>query len=264
MNRRFAVCVGNNYPNTGVDLNGCVNDANDWSELLASEGYNVEMMIEARKSQVLDALSALTETVKFGDRIVFTFSGHGTWMPDRDGDEADGRDEAMVMAGLDRYDLLLDDELQAVFAALPYGARALILSDSCHSGTVSRLMPTAQFGNAHQARFPAERRFISPIELNIPVSYERAVELEKQPASKSRVGGVSLISGCADAEYSWDSWFDDRPNGAFTRAAIDNYMSGITLGRWFSNIRRVLPVPHLYPQSPQLTTTTYRKYTRAL
>jgi hypothetical protein len=264
VNKRFALCVGNNYPGTGFDLNGCVNDANDWAELLAREGYNVELLLEANKRQVLDALNALVGTVGFGDRIVFTSSGHGTWIPDGNGDESDGRDEALVMAGLSRYDLLVDDEIEDVFSKLPYGSRVLILSDSCHSGTVSRFMPEAQFGDAHQARFPGERRFISPIELNIPISYERAVEIEQLPASRSRTGGVSLISGCADSEYSWDSWFDERANGAFTRAAIDNYMPRVSLGRWFSRIRSVLPAPHLFPQTPQLTTTTYRKYTRAL
>ena len=37
-----ALCIGiNDYPGTGSDLAGCVNDANDWAEALAGRGFEV-------------------------------------------------------------------------------------------------------------------------------------------------------------------------------------------------------------------------------
>ena len=35
-----AICIGiNNYPGISNDLNGCVNDAKDWSALLQGMGF---------------------------------------------------------------------------------------------------------------------------------------------------------------------------------------------------------------------------------
>lgn len=259
MRKKYALCVGNNYPGTGADLNGCVNDAQDWAEVLNHEGYEILVMTEANKRSVMNELYDLVSKALFADRIVFTFSGHGTWMPDADGDEADGRDEALVMAGLSPDDLILDDELQEVFSHLEFGARALILSDSCHSGTISRFSGSLEAPGAADLN---ARRFLSPVELGVGIDFGRAIELERAPANSPR-RTASMISGCTDAEYSWDAWFDGRANGAFTRAAIDTEMSGLSLGRWYAGIRQLLPAA-TYPQTPQLIATSYRKYTRAL
>jgi len=257
MNKRCALCVGNNYPGTSAELRGCVNDAMDWAELLRRNGYVVDVLVEATKKAVLDHLRGLVSKAGFGDRIVFQYSGHGTWVPDRDGDEADGRDEALVMAGLSYADLIIDDELQQVFSALRYGTSALILSDSCHSGTVSRFVDVPRTVELDKTRF------ISPVDLDTSLSFERVLELEQLPANAPR-RTASLISGAADQEYSYDASFNGRPNGAFSRVAIDAFTSGISLNSWWKAIREGLPSER-YPQSPQLTASSvYRKYTRAL
>lgn len=257
MNNRYALCVGNNYPNTGAELQGCVNDALDWSTLLLEQGYTADVLEEADKPAVLDHLRHLVDQAGFGDRIVFQYSGHGTWVPDRDGDEADRRDEALVMAGLSLDDLITDDELQQVFSGLSYGTSALILSDSCHSGTVSR------FIERPQAAPDARTRFLSPVDLGTSLSFERVLELEQREATPPRRTG-SLISGSTDQEYSYDASFNGRPNGAFSRVAIDAFAPGISLNNWWRAVRTTLPNAD-YPQSPQLTASSlYRKYTRAL
>lgn len=252
MNKKYALCIGNNYPGTSAQLSGCVNDALDWSEMLARQGYKVEFMQEAVLNDAIGRLMDLVAQARFGDRIVFTYSGHGTWVPDGDGDEADGRDEAMVMADYQRGGLLLDDTIQQIFSSLATGAGALILSDSCHSGTVSRFVCPPE----------VKARFLSPVNLFEGLTIDRAQELEQIKAGTPRKT-ASLISGCGDLEYSYDTSFNGRPNGAFSRAAIDAYQAGDSLSRWFSRIRKALPNTY-YPQTPQLTATTYRKYARAL
>jgi hypothetical protein len=248
--------VGNNYPGTDAQLQGCVNDAVDWSELLVSQGYEVTMRHEATLGDTIGCLMELVAKAKWGDRIVFTYSGHGTWVPDRDGDEADGRDEAMVMADYRQGGLLMDDTVQLIFGDLRAGVGGLILSDSCHSGTVSRFLG--------DAATPKERpRFYPPSNIITGLTEERAKILEQRPASTPRAT-ASLISGCGDLEYSYDAVFNNRPNGAFTRAAIDTYKPGVSLGRWFTAIREELP-SDWYPQTPQLTAASpYRKYIKAL
>lgn len=261
MNEKYSLSVGINYKGTQSELSGCLNDAHGWSELLAHEGYDASGLTErgATKAAILGELDHLVGKAKFGDRIVFTFSGHGTWVPDRDGDEADRRDEALCPIDYASGGLITDDELQAVFGRMRYGVGALILSDSCHSGTVSRL------GALTGTPGPGAPRFIPPHTF-LDISQERAVELEAKPASAPR-RTASLISGCADLEYSYDAWFGDVPFGAFSRAAFDSFRSGITLKGWFNEIRDKLPngPGYPYPQTPQLTASShYRKYRSAL
>ncbi len=268
MTDKLAVCVGNNYPGTDYELSGCRNDALDWAALLGDQGYETVVLFEPTAAQLMGELETAIARVGWGDRLVFTYSGHGTWVPDTDGDEADRRDEAMVMHELE---LVTDDELQRLFAGVHTGAGALILSDSCHSGTVSRFLeapadPDSPRGRAIRTRRP---RFLPPTMFAPNLSEARARTLEQTRAGIPRKT-VNLISGCADPEYSYDAWFTDpvdgtdRPNGAFTRAAIDAYRPGQSLARWFRRIRANLPNDD-YPQSPQLTTTSlYRRYARAL
>ncbi len=257
MTDRIAVCVGNNYPGTDYELAGCRNDALDWASLLDDQGYETVVLFEPTKADLLTELKRAIARVGWGDRLVFTYSGHGTWTPDVDGDEADRRDEAMVMRDLE---LVTDDEIQTVFSGVHAGAGALILSDSCHSGTVSRFVGQ---DTARRSDVRTVPRFLPPTRFAPNLSETRAAELEQRTAGTPRKT-ANLVSGCADPEYSYDAWFGDRPNGAFTRAAIDAYRPGVSLSAWFRGIRRTLPSAD-YPQSPQLTTTSlYRRYARAL
>lgn len=47
MAEKTALCIGiNNYPGTGSDLAGCVNDAKDWGSALEDRGYSVTSMLD--------------------------------------------------------------------------------------------------------------------------------------------------------------------------------------------------------------------------
>ena len=254
MRKKYALCVGiNDYPGSVNDLHGCVNDAQDWSALLEREGYTVIQLLDgqATKQAVVNSLNHLVEQAGWADRIVFTYSGHGTWIPDTNGDEADGRDEAMCMYDFNAGGLLVDDDLANIFANLKVGSRALVLSDSCHSGTITRALNLSPYGT----------RFISPATFT-DISPETAAAVEQKVAGAPRKA-ASLISGCGDTEYSYDASFDGRPNGAFTALAIKAYAPGMTLGQWYNAIKTYLPNTQ-YPQSPQLTATNYHAATRAL
>lgn len=261
MRKRLAVCVGLNYPGTSAALNGCINDAYDWRDELLARQYEVRVLLEPTKVELVAELKGMLARVRFGDRVAFTYSGHGTWVPDRDGDEADGRDEALVCKDYTSGGLLLDDELAVLFSEVPFGVRRVILSDSCHSGTVSKFagvdvgLPVINWRPAD----PGTRaRFLPPANFLEGESLKAAERVQYAPAKgKPRTGPV-LISGCADTEYSYDASFAGRPNGAFTRAALDALEHAKTVGGWHKAIRERLPSTH-YPQSPQLTATRYQR-----
>lgn len=92
-----ALCIGiNNYPGTGMDLQGCVNDATDWAAELTARGFKVASLLDdqATKAAMVKAMGDLIGKASKDDTLVITFSGHGTYQPDTDGDEVDGLDEA--------------------------------------------------------------------------------------------------------------------------------------------------------------------------
>ena len=112
-----ALCIGiNDYPGTGMDLRGCVNDADDWATTLTARGYAVNRLVDRRatKAAMKSALRKLVKAAKAGDSLVITFSGHGTYQPDTNDDEADGYDEGLCPWDLTSKGALTDDEIAAI------------------------------------------------------------------------------------------------------------------------------------------------------
>jgi hypothetical protein len=78
----------------------------------------------------------LINGTRAGDRVLFYFSGHGGCVADQNDDEADGKDEALVLydTALSMENALSDDEFRVLLQSLS-GRRVLVLIDACHSGT---------------------------------------------------------------------------------------------------------------------------------
>ena len=249
-----ALCVGiNDYPGSNMDLAGCVNDAKDWRALLESRGYTVTQLLdaEATRANLVRALEQLMAGGADGDSLVFTFSGHGSWLPDDDGDEPDARDEMMCPHDVTKDQFLLDDDLAAIFARKPSGARLYVIADCCHSGSVVRYAPdpSAPDKGSVKARFLPPYVFARGDRL-----LERAIDRAAgKPAPTKLQYPALLFSGCQDTEFSYDTSFNKRPNGALTRTAIDALTdSAVNTPRaLFDAIRRKLPSQQL-PQTPQL------------
>lgn len=256
-----ALCVGiNNYPGTENDLSGCVNDATDWSKILVDRGFDVIHLLDAKakKATLLKCLEAMVRSTLPGDVAVFTYSGHGTWVPDQDGDEADGRDEALCPHDIDTKGPLLDDELCDLFGQVKRGGRLVFLSDSCHSGTVARFLGKPE-PSAPRVRFLPPAHFLGA---NTP-DRTLARSLERAPLRSKAKRTALTLSGCQDMEFSFDASFQGRPNGAFTFAAKKALASSrigpdSTYADWFKEIRHNLPSAQ-YPQRPALTITAAQR-----
>lgn len=254
----------NNYPGTGSDLSGCVNDANDWREALEKRHFSPSSLLdsEAKKSDMVEAISKIVSDTGRDDIAVITYSGHGTWVPDEDDDEADGRDEALCPNDIAQGNVLIDDELYDIFSSRKRGARIIFISDSCHSGTVSRASYRMPGTENDDWKFP-KIKFLAP-ELylkNNRVLLSRAQRVESKSAHGKIRAASLLLAGCKDTEYSYDAWFNGRANGAFTYAALqalDKLTSDATYRDWYKEIRKILP--HIqYPQTPQIVASRYQK-----
>lgn len=213
-----ALCVGiNDYPIAGMDLNGCVNDAKGWASVLtrqydfAKSDVRVILDRDATKKAMLAALDDLLAGAKRGDVLVFTNSSHGTYLAEQGGDES-VYDEAMCPYDV-KQNPLRDDELRERFADLKTGVRLTVISDSCHSGTVTRAAPRAT---------PDDRRvrFLNPRKLRrpeIPDVRRRARPRDAFPQNEMK---EILLSGCRDNQYSYDAKMGAKYHGAMTFCAL--------------------------------------------
>lgn len=268
---RIALCIGiNDYPGTDSDLSGCVNDARDWGAVLAARGYSVTTLLDrkATGAAIRDAIRSVVEATRPGDTAVVQFSGHGSFVPDVDGDEPDGTDECLCPHDVGANGPITDDELFEIYAARARGARIVMISDSCHSGTVARFAPVTTPPTT-TGKHPPQRkvRFLPPATF-LPRRAAARLGIARGLRRSSPPGryGALLLAGCQDTEYSYDAWFAGRPNGAFTFVAIralGSLPEDATYRDWFRAIRRALP-SRQYPQTPNLFGSSGMKGWRAL
>jgi hypothetical protein len=259
-----ALCIGiNDYPGTYQDLSGCVNDANDWQAELEKRGFDVTSLLDsaATKQNMKDAIRGMVDATGASDILVITYSGHGTWVPDADGDEADGRDEALCPYDMSSGGVLTDDELYEIFSQRKYSARIIFLSDSCHSGSVARMaMPQAKPFAEEKWNFQKVKFMPPAFHLTGPL-LEAAKRVERVRATSRIRAATVLFSGCQDHEYSYDAWFNGRANGAFTYVALwvlKQLPPDATYWDWHRAIRQYLPHTY-YPQSPQFDAAYYQR-----
>jgi metacaspase-1 len=248
---KHALCIGiNDYPGTQNDLSGCVNDANDWAAALTARGFAVTKLLDsqASKAAMVAAITGLIGTAVKGETVVITYSGHGTWVPDTSGDEPDQRDEGLCPWDIDKGAVLLDDEINVLFSHRAAGVRIVLISDSCHSGSVTRGDDSDLDPGLPRARFLP------------PEVWMKGVTLPTQTPPKvagglTRSGGDLLMAGCLDTQYSWDTSFKGRPNGAFTYYALKALAAlapTASYSDWYKKISPGYLPTNKLPQNPQI------------
>jgi hypothetical protein len=256
---RLGLCIGiNDYPGTGSDLSGCVNDANDWAAALNKRGYQVAKVLnkQATGKAVRKAIHDRLSQAVSGDSVVIQYSGHGSFVPDANGDEPDGTDECLCPYDVNSNGPITDDELFELFSKCDPGVKVLMISDSCHSGTVARFAPIRTPPTLKNGKSPQRKtRFLPPGAFLAKrdaarLGVRRAMRRSSPPGRYASL----LMSGCQDTEYSWDAYFQGRPNGAFTFVALKALSSlpnTATYNDWYRAIKAALPSQQ-YPQSPNL------------
>ncbi len=216
-------------------LNACEFDANDMELISTSQGFSATKLLtrQATRQAVTDAIADAGRRLSGEDILLITYSGHGGQVPDISGDEPDFKDETWCL-----YDgQLIDDELRALWIHMPLGLRVLVISDSCHSGSVTK---------AASARFMAysdevPRYMPDEMMVNTYMANKNFYDnLARQPVTFDIGANIRLISGCQDNQYSYDGQF----NGAFTGALKRVWAGGQFQGnyeRFHKQIQALMP-----------------------
>ncbi|HMO45217.1 MAG TPA: caspase family protein [Rubrivivax sp.] len=256
------------------DLAACEFDAKDMAALAAGRGIKATQLLtkDATRAKLLSALRAAAKTLVKGDIFMLTYSGHGGQVPDVSGDEADKLDETWCL-----YDAqLIDDELYLELGRFAAGVRILVLSDSCHSGTVVRAAPpgiAAQPPDMRSKMMPpsvamrtyeAHKDFYDKLQQQVvQAEGEARAEPDEVLAALTvsprltKIAGrfkarAILISGCQDNQSSYDG----QHNGAFTARLLTVWNRGNFDGNYASfhaHIKAGMPAiqtPNLFTMGP--------------
>jgi hypothetical protein len=197
------------YQGWDGQLAACEADAKDMIALAKKKGFKSSTLLltkAATAAAVSNAILSAAKTLKSGDLFFLTYSGHGGQVNDTNADEADRMDETWVC--YDRQ--LVDDELYEMWGKFKAGVRIVVLSDSCHSGTVLREIPAFISGGPRIRAMPT---FVVRKVQKAHARLYRAIQDEHRAAETTKVGAsVLLISGCMDNQTS----LDGARNGLFT------------------------------------------------
>lgn len=119
-------------------LSGCEADARTMAAVAARHGYSARQLFSAQATSgaILGEIRRAAQSLTAGGTFLLTYAGHGGQVGDLTGtsDEVDLLDETWV--AFDQQ--IIDDSLEAAFSEFATGVNIVMLSDSCHSGTVYR------------------------------------------------------------------------------------------------------------------------------
>lgn len=185
----YALHTATNYTNTRNELRGCINDWKNFlrldDELNIPEENRISLIgANYKKDLAAEAVSKFASLMRPGDMLIGSNAGHGIAVPDLDGDESDGKDEALV----DNYNqLILDDD---IFQGLrKFQERTLIVAwlDNCHAGTMDRSFRTKDW------------HLMSP----------------------EIVCNAVMLFGCRENQTSADAFIDGQFQGALTATSLE-------------------------------------------
>jgi len=238
---KVALLMGLNYRGTGGELNGCIHDVQNTGKVLEDiYGYKPEDIlymtddseIKPTAKNIFGQLVQLSERTKKEEinEVWISYSGHGSYVTDRSGDEDDGKDECLVPLDYAQSGVILDDDLNYILGLFNPNTRVIFIVDACHSETM----------------------------LDLPYRYisgsKNVIENEKSRVKCNCI----MISGCRDTQTSSDAYNINNSkeySGAMTSAllyVLDKFQYTITCWRLLKEMREFLE-KRKFSQVPQIS-----------
>jgi len=208
------------------ELLACEADADAMLDVAESTGYHESTNLltrDATRQSVTDSIQSISAKMTTNDIFFISYAGHGGQLKDLNEDEDDGTDETWCL-----YDCqMIDDELYDLWQGFPAGSRVLIVSDSCHSGSVARAGIASHMQSPEEQGKPRARVLPARLAARIYRRNRSFYDSRLQRAGKREATGnlpvsVRLLSGCQDNQLSMDGAF----NGAFTTQLLKTWSHG--------------------------------------
>jgi hypothetical protein len=223
MSLKRAFLCGINYIGTPDALNGCINDVKNINDFIVKNcGFNPanvrmitdETPMKPTKQNMEQSFSWLIQNCKAGDTLLFYYSGHGSTLKDRSGDESDGLDNVLVPLDYQQNSVITDDWIFTnVISRLPAGVTLWAFTDCCHSGTMLDLQFNLQANCVYKGK-----NFKNGIQYKDDEWNNQYIMNNER--SKPTIADVYLFSGCLDPQTSADVTINNRGQGAFTSCLL--------------------------------------------
>ena len=224
--KRSALLVGINDYKGISDLRGCINDVTNMRSILKTylgfTNKDIRVLVDERatKANIIHRLKHMVDKAVPGDLLVFHFSGHGSQVRDRDGDELKDQMDEILCPWDMNWDngFITDDTLNDIFRSLKPGVMLEVFLDCCHSGTGLRdigLGRPAELGPEH----PTLNRYLEPpmdIHCRLEGDEDEVKEIKRFKTENSNTLKHVLWAGCMDYQTSADAYINGSYNGAFT------------------------------------------------
>lgn len=227
--------IGIRYPEGNLHLRGCHNDVKSVYTFLEElygnqkDKFRIDYKILIDTDQKIcgndsnisyqyptyDNIQSNLLTLTSGyDYVILSYSGHGTYITDLNGDEIDGQDEAICPVDFELKGFIIDDWFRNQFLKkMNKDVKVRVLMDCCHSGTMMDL----------KYKFDINKKYI--------VNNDTIVQLDCD---------VQALSGCGDSQSSFDVKTAGKFQGAFTNCFINSFNKDINTKKLCININNRL------------------------
>ena len=236
-NNNSALLIGINYIGTQNELYGCINDTNSIKSLISNCNFQKISILtdntikKPNRNNILDEFKNLLINSKSGDVLLFFYSGHGSYISDKNNNEKTGNDQMIIPCDLNK---IIDDELKNIIQTnLKKDVTLIALFDCCFSGSVLDL----------------KYQYMDSLDKNNFTENNNESETN---------GNVIMISGCSDVQTSNDATINNTNQGAMTWAFLEAFKSqkNITWRQLLISMRDLLQKSN-FDQTPQLTSGSF-------
>lgn len=247
MTEKYALLIGCNYINVpNCTLYGCINDIENMRDMLVSsmsfKPENITMlrddiddinMIPTRNA-ILRELNNIVQKSNSAAEIWIHYSGHGSQVVDKNHDEKNGYDSCIVPVDFLTEGFIIDDDILKFIQKIK--CPAVILSDSCHSGTVCDLPYSIEYLYGTKFRYTKNN--------NVSIPNPKII----------------MMSGCKDNQTSAD-FYDNQykeSQGAFT----DSFLRALKQNNYKASLAKIYIdtynwlVNNNFSQKPILSSST--------
>ena len=232
-----ALLIGINYIGTENELYGCINDTNSINTLIANYNFQKICILtdntvkKPNRVNILNEFTKLLSNSQPGDVLLLFYSGHGSYILDKNNNEKTGKDQLIVPCDLNG---IIDDELKNIIQTnLKKDATLIALFDCCHSGSILDL----------------KYQYMDSLDKN---------NFTENTNETETTGNVIMISGCNDIQTSSDAYINNKNQGAMTWAFLEAFKSekNITWRNLLIKMRDLLQKSN-FDQLPQLTSGSF-------